>query len=102
MTGFGSPTAESKQVNGGQPLPTNWADSASRKDLDAERASRHASTLLPPPSDPMAVSRCLVKDRFTAAHTPLIRSWRGGFRRWDGRSWPELDEATVKSELYGY
>ena len=57
---------------------------------------------LPPPSDPMAVARCLVADRFTDGSLPTIRSWRGDFYHFDGRIWLRREDAAVRALAYGY
>jgi putative DNA primase/helicase len=62
-----------------------------------------AERIVPAPSNPMAVARALVAECFTdESGTIVIRSWRGGFCAWDGRCWPERDEATVKAEVYRF
>jgi putative DNA primase/helicase len=71
----------------------------------ADSADSKAPTalLLPPPSAPMRVARRLVEERHL--HTSgemVLRTWRGGFRLWDGRSWPERDAASVRAEAYGF
>jgi putative DNA primase/helicase len=61
------------------------------------------TTIVPPPSAPMAVARRLVGDRFTdATGTTVIRAWRGGYCAWDGRCWPDRDVATIRAETYRY
>ena len=50
----------------------------------------------------MAVARRLVEERFTVAKTAVIRAWRGAFRAWNGRCWPEIDEASVRAKAYEY
>lgn len=58
--------------------------------------------VLPPPSNPMAVARQLVADRFTDGDLTVIRAWRGGFYAWNGLCWPEADEATIRASAYAY
>jgi putative DNA primase/helicase len=68
-----------------------------------EPIDRDASRLvLPSPTDPMAVARRFVAEQFSDGPVTLLRAWRGEFRGWDGRAWPERDEATVRSDLYGF
>ena len=61
-----------------------------------------ARGLVPPPQDPMAVARILVAAHYRDAQTDLLHAWRGGFFRWDGHSWRELDEATIRSDAYRF
>ena len=56
---------------------------------------------LPPPSNPMAVARALLQDRLHAPTGALtLRHWRGSWMRWDGPAWTELEDRTVRSEVY--
>jgi putative DNA primase/helicase len=56
---------------------------------------------LPPPSDPMAVARELLIDHLDpATELPTLRHWRGSWMRWDGPAWRELEERTIRAEVY--
>lgn len=57
--------------------------------------------VLPPPSDPMAVARAVVDNRWRCAVGRLVlRHWRATFQRWEGTHWCEIEEGAVRSELY--
>ncbi len=58
--------------------------------------------VVPPPSNPMAVSRELVAERFSDSSTVVLLAWRGGFYRWDGRCWRESPEAAIRTEAYRF
>ncbi len=58
--------------------------------------------LVAPPGNPMAVSRQLVADRFTADGLTVVRAWRNAFHAWDGRCWPERDEREIRAILYRF
>jgi putative DNA primase/helicase len=58
--------------------------------------------VLPPSSDPMAVARRYVEDRFIQQGTHTLRAWRGGFQAFTGRYWREIEEASVRADLYRY
>ncbi len=95
----------------GRPLPSIWqlietgigvddGDEAVEpqiKDMPAPKIKD-----MPAPSNPMAVARRLVDERFTDGKTTIIRAWRGSFSVWEGRCWPERDEATVRAEVYRF
>ena len=56
--------------------------------------------IVPAPTNPMAVARAFLADRYTADDVDLLRHHRGDFHAWDGRCWPELEDRTITSELY--
>jgi putative DNA primase/helicase len=60
------------------------------------------TAVLPPPSNPMAVSRELVAARFSDGSTDFLLAWRGGFYGWDGRCWRECHEAAIRTEAYRF
>ena len=53
----------------------------------------------PSPNNPMAVARRYLEN-YTLDSSPLLRSWRGAWMRWETTHWAEADDATVRSELY--
>jgi putative DNA primase/helicase len=67
------------------------------RDLDVDDED-----LVPPPSNPMAVARRLVAERYSDGSTDLLLTWRGGFYRWNGRCWREWDEAAIRAEAYRF
>jgi putative DNA primase/helicase len=57
---------------------------------------------LPPPSEPMAVARRLVADRFLDDGWLTLRRWRGGWWRWESSHWVELDDSVVRAAAYDF
>ncbi|MBA2489139.1 MAG: hypothetical protein H0V36_07465, partial [Chloroflexi bacterium] len=58
---------------------------------------------LPPPSDPMAVARELVHERYALASGDLtLRHWRGGWWTWALSHWVEREERAVRKECYAF
>ncbi len=55
---------------------------------------------LPAPSDPMAVAR-KVTENYTTGGCLTLRQWRGGWMRWAGTHWGEVEETVVRSGIYG-
>lgn len=57
--------------------------------------------ILPAPSNPMEVARQILAGRY---HRPtgalMLRHWRGSWMHWTGPAWSELEERTVRSEVY--
>ncbi len=57
--------------------------------------------VLPSPSHPMAVARLLLERYLHGDSAALtLLHWRGSFVRWDGPAWVELEDRTVRAELY--
>lgn len=56
--------------------------------------------IVPPPSNPMAVARQFVAEKHTTGGMELIRHHRGDFHAWDGTCWPEVEDRTVRADLY--
>jgi len=54
---------------------------------------------LPAPSDPMAVARVLLAD-CEADACLTVRSWRGGFMRWEESHWTEIEQGELTSTFY--
>jgi putative DNA primase/helicase len=58
-------------------------------------------TLIPAPSDPLAVARVFVGERYLdGSERLLLRNHRNTFYRYVGDHWPEDDERRVESELW--
>jgi putative DNA primase/helicase len=58
---------------------------------------------IPAPTDPMAVAREMVAERFTHDDGALtLRHWRGGWWRWLGPRWAEVEHATVREQAYAF
>jgi putative DNA primase/helicase len=56
--------------------------------------------IVPAPTNPMAVARTFLDQRYTAGEHRLIRHHRSTFWTYDGTSWPEFDEHRLASDLY--
>jgi putative DNA primase/helicase len=56
--------------------------------------------IVPAPTNPMAVARMFLDERYTADEHRLIRHHRSTFWTYDGTSWPEFDERRLSSDLY--
>jgi putative DNA primase/helicase len=54
--------------------------------------------VVPAPSNPMAVARQFLAERYTGA--ALLLHHRGSFYIWDGRCWPEAEDRSVRASLY--
>ena len=57
---------------------------------------------LPPPDQPMAVARRLVSDLFTVDGARFVHHWRGAWQRWYGPHWAEVDESSIRAQVYSY
>lgn len=64
----------------------------------ADDWGREAETL-PAPADPMAVARVLLHD-FDVDGWLTLRSWRGGWMRWESSCWREVEAAELGSKIY--
>lgn len=59
--------------------------------------------VLPPPSDPMAVAREFAAGRYVTADDQLtLRHWRGGWWRWEGPRWVEIEQRTLSAAGYQF
>jgi putative DNA primase/helicase len=57
--------------------------------------------VVPAPSNPMAVARQFVAERYTSTTgDALLVYHRGGFYVWDGRCWPEAEDGGIRASLY--
>jgi putative DNA primase/helicase len=58
---------------------------------------------LPSPSEPMAVARQLVADRYMSDDGLLVlRHWRGGWWRWRTTCWVEIEDRAVREHAYTF
>ena len=58
---------------------------------------------LPPPTAPVEVAESLLADRFTAEDgTRTLRRWRGGWWRWDGPRWVEMEQHALDGDVYSF
>jgi putative DNA primase/helicase len=58
--------------------------------------------VVPAPSNPLAVARQFVDDRYACDLGSTVAAHRGLFHLWTGRHWSELEEHDVRSALYGW
>ncbi len=56
--------------------------------------------IVPAPTNPMAVARTFLDQRYTANGVRLIRHHRNTFWTYNGSAWPEFDERRLASDLY--
>jgi putative DNA primase/helicase len=50
----------------------------------------------------MAVARQLMKKRYRNGQHRLLRRWRAGWWTWGTTCWSEVDDATIRGEVYGF
>jgi hypothetical protein len=58
--------------------------------------------VLPPPSAPMEVARELVDDRYKRADALTLRHWRGGWWKWQGPRWAEVEQRAARAAAYAF
>lgn len=56
--------------------------------------------ILPPPWNPMAAARVLLADRLHKSGSSLLRNWRGSWMQWAEGVWVEVEDATVRADVY--
>lgn len=76
-------------------------DSGRRTGRRAAAGDEHAAaaTVLPGPSNPMAVAREIVQS-YISEHCLTLRQWRGGWMHWLRTHWSEVEENEVRSAVY--
>ncbi len=57
-------------------------------------------TELPSPGEPMAVARRLVASHYRSGQRLRLHRWRGGWWQWQTTHWSEIDEASVRAQMY--
>jgi putative DNA primase/helicase len=79
-------------------------DRAREEAHEQQRADWQAQGMrqLPPPDQPMAVARQLVADLFTDGDARFVQHWRGSWWRWYGPHWAEIDDSSVRAQVYTY
>jgi putative DNA primase/helicase len=65
-------------------------------------SSDSGSSLLPPPTEPMAVARAFVRECHQRNETLTLHYWRGGWWEWQTTHWIEITDSTVRSTLYRF
>lgn len=58
-----------------------------------------AANTIPGPSEPMAVARYLLRES-KIDDCLTLRSWRGGWMRWESSHWTEIEERELRSDVY--
>lgn len=83
-------------ANAVQPMPPD--DEAGGEENVGTKPDR---PVYPPPSAPLDVARELFKGyRIGRDGLQTLRAWRGGWIRWEGPHWTDLDPAQLRSEIY--
>lgn len=54
------------------------------------------------PAAPYKVAKLFIERRFTVDDGRTLQHHRGGFYRWSGSAYPDVTEATLRSDLYAY
>ena len=54
------------------------------------------------PAAPMVSAQEFVARRYLVDGQPTLRYWRGGWHRWSGRNFPEVDAKAIRGELYRF
>jgi len=62
----------------------------------------HGKNPLPAPNQPLDVAERLVVEQLRKHNVLVLRCWRGAFWRWDQTRWVELEDAAVRTDLYGF
>lgn len=57
---------------------------------------------LPSPKEPMKVARKLIEERHLDDGRLTLRGWRGGWWRWFGDAWREIDSDQVRGDAYTF
>lgn len=65
-----------------------------------EEAPPSGRPLYPPPSAPLDVARQLFARWRTDDGLLTLRAWRGGWMRWTGPHWADVDQAELRSDIY--
>ena len=60
------------------------------------------SRLLPSPSNPLAVARKLIEEKYRTDAGLTLINHRGDFFRWDGACWPERDRLDIRRDAYAF
>ena len=62
-------------------------------------AEAMGNPLFPSPNDPMSVARRLLND-YEHDGLATLKSWRGGWMKWESSCWIEIEGDTVKAAAY--
>jgi putative DNA primase/helicase len=86
---------------------TNAELDAEVKRLDAKAEANSGTAparphILPSPSEPMAVAREFIESKCRHDGDLTLRYWRAGWRSWRTSHWIEVDDRTIRSELYQF
>jgi putative DNA primase/helicase len=68
----------------------------------AKEAVAAAMRVLPPPSAPMDVAREFIEEHCRHGEDLKLQYWRGGWWRWRTSHWSEVDEHTIRRNLYRF
>jgi putative DNA primase/helicase len=81
-------------------IPLKKADARAERLGGSGAAPRRL--ILPPSTDPMAVAREFIKSRCRYGEDLTLRYLRGGWWNWRTSHWIEVDDRTIRSELYQF
>ncbi|MBN9611002.1 MAG: hypothetical protein BGO26_16690 [Actinobacteria bacterium 69-20] len=56
--------------------------------------------VLPPPTAPMAVARVILREHLDADAVQTLRHYRGGWVRWTGAHWADVEDRQIRADLY--
>lgn len=68
----------------------------------ADAPRQGADDLVAPPSHPMVNARHFVAAKYTHPRRDLLINQGGQFFNWNGRYWPPIEDAAVRSQIYHY
>jgi putative DNA primase/helicase len=70
---------------------------------ETSRPVTRSPTILPPPNEPMRVARVLAGEHYQLEDgTPTLRHWRGGWWRWEGSHWIEVEQRAARAAAYEF
>ena len=90
-------------TGGNTPPDAAHAPTLPPKDSGADGSGARRATPRPlvyGPSHPMGNARILIERCFTQEQALLLAHHRGAVREWDGRAWPEMEEAAVREAVW--
>ena len=67
-----------------------------------EELDQKETRKLPAPSAPMNVARVFVGERYVHEGMLTLHHWRGGWWRWRGPRWVELEQRAMAAEAYRF
>lgn len=92
----------SDHYDGPVPPPGDDVELTSEDDDEQQDEAPPVNILsrLPPPDEPMAVARSIADDDLTKDGRLTLQCWRGGWWKWEGPRWVEIEQNEIRSTLY--